>query len=150
MMKINHLKTTKNIILILMFIIFQISFYPCFGQTKNIIDFSFKDTYGNKFQISNIERLPIPLDTVFLKLNLTGVYFDKTLADTTTPFDFVITDIKTIKKGKKFEITLTMRSLESDIEETLKHFNICHYSMTIKYIDKKPHIDKIKWLFGEI
>jgi hypothetical protein len=87
---------------------------------------------------------------VFLKSNLTGAYFNKALSDTITRYDFTITDIKTIKKGKKYELTVYMIPLKGNLEEILKHYNSNHYRMTLKSIDNKLQINSIDWLFGEI
>jgi hypothetical protein len=141
MRKINFILTLYLILL---------SFCSCFGQTKIQSDFAFTDIYGHKFLIKNIDNLPVLLDTTFLKSNLTGLYFYNADNDTTSCFDFIITDIKTIKKRQEFELKILFVPKKNDIETILKYQNFRHYRMTVKTINDKLQIDSIDWLFGEI
>jgi len=146
----HYLKKMRKINFILTLSLMALIFCPCFGQTTTKSDFAFTDIYGNKFLIKNINNLPVLLDTTFLKTNLTGLYFYKADIDTTSCFDFIIADIKTIKKKKEFELKILIVRHKNDIESILKHQNFNHYRMTVKTIKDKLNIDSINWLFGEI
>lgn len=146
----NYLKKMRKINFILTLYLILLSFCSCFGQTKTQSDFAFTDIYGHKFLINNIDNLPVLLDTTFIKSNLTGLYFYNADNDTTSCFDFIITDIKTIKKRKEFELKILFVPKTNDIEAILKYQNFRHYRMTVKTINDKLQIDSIDCLFGEI
>jgi hypothetical protein len=140
----------RKINFILTLFLILLSFCSCFGQTKTQSDFAFTAIYGHKFLINNIDKLPFLLDTTFLKSNLTGLYFYNADNDTTSCFDFIITDIKTMKKRKEFELKILFVPKSNDIETILKYQNFRHYRMTVKSINDKLQIDSINCLFGEI
>ena len=118
-------------------------------QTTNS-NFSYTDIYGNKITVINEDKLPVQLDTTFFKLNLTGLYFDRTLTEKTIRYDYTLSDIKRTKKNE-VEFTLTIVPHTKEIEVVLKHLGgPSHYKMTLKKEYNKLRIDKVEFMYGEI
>jgi len=119
-------------------------------QTTNS-NFSYTDIYGNNITVINVDKLPAHLDTTFFKLNLTGVYFGRTITERTLRYDYTLSDIKRTKKKNEVEFTLIIVPHTKEIEEVLKHLGgPSHYKMTLKRKNNKLRIDKVEFTYGEI
>jgi hypothetical protein len=114
-------------------------------------NFSYTDIYGNNITVLNEGKLPAKLDTTFFKLNLTGLYFDRTLTESTLRYDYILSDIKRTKKKNEVEFNLTIVPHTKEIEEVLKHLGgRRHLKMTLNRENKKLRIDKVEFMYGEI
>ena len=114
-------------------------------------DFYFTDIYGNNIKITNVDKLPSKLDTAFLKSNLTGLHFNKTLNEKALRYDYIISDITRTKNRYKFEIDVIIIPHTKEIEEILKYLGgRSHYRMTLKRINKLLRIDNVVLMYGEV
>ena len=112
--------------------------------------YNYVDKFENTISIENLDRLPRHLDTTFLKSNLTGLHFNPNLTESLLRFDFIIFEVKTIKKSKEYELRVMAVPHSSDPLVLLKYENCIHYRLTIKNVNKVKTIEKVDALYGEI
>lgn len=113
--------------------------------------FSFVDKFENTISIENLNRLPRHIDTTFFKSNLTGLHFNPNLTESTLRFDYLIFEVKTIKKSKEYELRVLVVPHTNDPLIYLKYNGNCvHYKMTIKKVNNVIAIEKVDFLYGEI
>ncbi|MGE5428286.1 MAG: hypothetical protein ACM3O8_10355 [Methylococcaceae bacterium] len=140
---------THKLVFILTLIL-TIKAYSGWTQTTQP-SFSFVDLYGDTLTITNVNRLPRPLDSTFFKTNLTGLHFDTTLTHKNIRYDYILLDIKGAKKKNEFEFALRIVSHSREAEDLIKYLGgPSHYRMTIKKVDGRLVIDTIEFLYGEV
>ena len=141
------LEMTRQIRNILFFLVILI---VCSSWTEPL-KFSFVDKFENTISIENLNRLPRHLDTTFFKSNLTGLHFNPNLTESTLRFDYIIFEVKTIKKSKEYELRVLAVPHTNDPLIHLKYDENCvHYKLTIKKVNNVIAIEKVDFLYGEI
>ncbi|MFT3823590.1 MAG: hypothetical protein QM731_06695 [Chitinophagaceae bacterium] len=112
-------------------------------------DFDFDDLYGNTITLKNPGQLPSPLDTAFIRLNITGASF-RNVSDTSERFHFRIEEIRTVKKSKQFEFRVFIYPKTTNVEKILKYQGYRHYLVKVSKLGRELKLDSIAFLFFEI
>jgi hypothetical protein len=149
-------------------IILLVNLY-CIGQNEtDLTNFQFKDKYGCIINVQNLSSSLKPIDSFFLKDNITSHLILHGIDTLTTKYDFSIYNI-TFKKYNTYEIKIELKCeykenstiiISSENKRTKnigqkKTKRICGvgvniYSLTIKRINDEYKIDKFIYLYSEI
>jgi hypothetical protein len=112
--------------------------------------FSFVDKFENTISIENIYKLPKHLDTTFFKSNLTGLHFNQKLTESSLRFEYIIFEVKTIKKSKEYELRVLAVPETNDPLIQSKYENCIYYRLTIKKVNNVITLEKVGFLYYEI
>ncbi|MCX6319721.1 MAG: hypothetical protein NTW29_20750 [Bacteroidetes bacterium] len=113
-------------------------------------DFTFQDTLGNTFSISNVHQLPAPLDTGFFKQYLTAASLQRSKQASSDSFYYTVTEIKMIKKRTIFDLRVHIVPKTMVVEAILKNSGYAHYRLKIGKRKQGRLPVLIEFLFGEI
>lgn len=120
------------------------------SQTTSKNDYYFEDNSGNSFSITDISKLPIPLDSIFFRQHLTASSFHPNKNELSDSFFYSIKEIKVVKKKKEFELTVHARPKTNDVVTILKNSGYVHYRLKIDRGQNGSQRVTIEYLFVEI
>ena len=129
--------------------LFMVLFTSTISVLGQVATFQFQDKEKTIIRFTEPTRFTTPTDFQFFKNNISGRLIFPNMDTSTVDYEFDIENIKTIKRNKEFELTITQRSQPRD-KKQMGHFGRGFYQMTIKKKKNVYVIDKLTLLNVEI
>jgi predicted nucleotidyltransferase component of viral defense system len=118
-------------------------------STQGQVVLEFQDKEKITIRLTEPTRFTTPTDFQFFKNNISGRLIFPNMDTATVEYEFDIEKIKTIKRNKEFELTITQRSQPKD-KKKMGHFGRGFYMLTIKKKKNSYFVDKLVLLNVEI
>jgi hypothetical protein len=138
---------TMRILLITILTLLSLQLFSQANKAK-----SFKDRDDVLVTIADTALCSSPLTYEFFENNIYGKLIMPELDLKTMLYEFIVTDIRTIKTNREFELSI-YRKIDPKADLKLKAlggYGKSIYKLTIKIVDSKVKVDTLVYLYSEI